>query len=170
MLHSGRVSLVLAIVQLALLPVTFISGFGPKSALQSFAPRGIISPVVLQSQQKPVVDKPSETLTEKQLDFTLGYLNKHHQDLLTEFAKAFSSVGVEEAKQNVWSGGSYVIENAEITDINKESLELKVAVQVRGKGESTEVVSVDLGKYPIVCSLALENIFGGIGNKRERNW
>lgn len=92
----------------------------------------------------------SSPLTEKQLDFTLGYLNKHHEDLLTEFARAFSSVGSEMAKANVWSGGSYAIESTEITAISTESLTLKVTVKLRGKDKAkVETVSVPLDSDPV---------------------
>ena len=92
--------------------------------------------------------KPDQFLTEKQVDFTLGYLNKHHSDLLAEFAKAFSSLGTEAAKKNAWSGGSYVIEKSEIVGINQKALELKITVQKRGESNPTiETVSMDLGTF-----------------------
>ena len=54
------------------------------------------------------------------------------------------------ATQNVWSGGSYVIESTEVTAISTESLELKVSVQLRGKSQAkVETVSVLLDADPI---------------------
>ena len=75
----------------------------------------------------------------------MGYLNKHHSDLLAEFAKAFSSVGTEMAKQNAWSGGSYIIDKCEITSISTQLLELQVTIQIRGNDKpKMEIVTVDL--------------------------
>lgn len=79
------------------------------------------------------------------MEFTMGYLNKHHNDLLIEFAKAFSSCGTDMATQNAWSGGSYVIESSEITKITTTSLELKVSIQLRSKEQAKiETVTIDL--------------------------
>ena len=78
-------------------------------------------------------------LTEKQLDFTLGYLNKHHKDVLAEFAKAFSDVGTAMAKANAFSGGSFVIESSKIVSIDTDSLELKVSIDRRGKKLHSEL-------------------------------
>jgi len=95
-------------------------------------------------------DGDDDQLTEKQLEFVLGYLNKHHKDLLTEFARAFSSVGVEMAKQNAWSGGSYVIEDAEITDVNRDELQLQVTIQKRGEAKpQIETVSFSVNADPV---------------------
>lgn len=108
--------------------------------------RQYLSPSSLEASKNYAIEDNPNVLTEKQLDFTLGYLNKHHSDLLQEFAKAFSSVGTEAAKKNVWSRGSYVIENSEITSIDTKSLELKVTIQKRGESKPTiETVVVDLG-------------------------
>jgi hypothetical protein len=85
-------------------------------------------------------------LTESQLDFTLGYLNKHHTDVLVAIADTFSELGVEKAKKNAWSGGSYKIESAKIVDINTEKMELDVSIQERGKDLREERVEVELGK------------------------
>lgn len=88
----------------------------------------------------------SSELSEKQLDFTLGYLNKHHSDFLIETAKAFSELGVEQVAANTFSGGSYIISEAEITSIDTKSLDLKVTIQ-RRTTTKIETVSVELGTY-----------------------
>ena len=58
------------------------------------------------------------TLNAEQLDFTMGYLNKHHRDVLTNFATAFTPLGVISAKKNGFSGGSYTIQDASIVNIH----------------------------------------------------
>jgi hypothetical protein len=98
------------------------------------------------SSPPSAAESPKNQLSEKQSDFTLGYLNKHHPGLLTEFAKAFSTVGAEQAKQNAWSGASYVIESSKIVAISPDKLDLEVVIQVRGKSAAlVKAVSVDLG-------------------------
>lgn len=78
----------------------------------------------------------------------MGYLNKHHEDALRAFAETFSELGVEQAKKNAWSGGSYKIESAKIVDINLQQFELEVSIQERVK-QSVKRVTVDLGKPKI---------------------
>lgn len=85
-------------------------------------------------------------LNEKQLDFILGYLNKHHQDLLTAFAETFSTIGIEKAKKNAWSGGSFKIESARIVGIDTTAMELDVSVVERNGVSRHERVMVELGK------------------------
>lgn len=85
------------------------------------------------------------TLDGKQLDFTLGYLNKHHPDLLIAFAETFSSLGIEKAKKNAWSGGSYKIEDAKIVHIDTMSMELDVTVVERSRSSRNERVTFELG-------------------------
>ena len=133
--------------------VSTATGFVPLAAKQFRARSSQLTPspslLASKSSSSAAVDK-SSPLTEKQIDFTLGYLNKHHEDLLADFAKAFSAVGSEMANANAWSGGSYVIENTEITAISTEELELKVTVQLRGKSSAKmETVSVQLDADPI---------------------
>ena len=80
----------------------------------------------------------------------MGYLNKHHQDVLTKFAETFSELGAKQVKRNAWSGGSYKIQSAKIISIdypNKE-FELQVEINERNKKELTvENVVVSLGKF-----------------------
>jgi hypothetical protein len=87
----------------------------------------------------------SKTLNDSQLDFTLGYLNKHHTDVLVAFVECFSELGVVKSKKNAWSGGSYKIESARIVDINTEMMKLDVSVQERGKDAREETVQIELG-------------------------
>ena len=85
-------------------------------------------------------------LNEKQLDFVLGYLNKHHGIFLSKLAETFSQVGVEKAKKNAWSGGSYQILSSTIINIDTASLELDVEIKERKGGLKVKRVTVDLGK------------------------
>jgi hypothetical protein len=86
-------------------------------------------------------------LDAQQLDFTMGYLNKHHGDTLRAFAETFSELGVEQAKRNAWSGGSYTIQASKMVNINVHQFELEVSIQLRNKKEPTiQRVVVDLGR------------------------
>lgn len=144
-----RVSTFCTLVTLA----STVTGFAPLAAKKFRTRSSELAPSLLlasQSSSSSSAADKSVPLTEKQIDFTLGYLNKHHEDLLTDFAKAFSAVGSEMANANAWSGGSYVIESTEITKISTEELELKVTVQLRGKSSAkVETVSVQLDADPI---------------------
>lgn len=88
-------------------------------------------------------------LEEKQLDFILGYLNKHHGNVFVSFAETFSMLGAEKAKKNAWSGGSYMILSATIVDINTESFELDVEIQERSKESTVKRVVIELDAMPI---------------------
>jgi hypothetical protein len=86
-------------------------------------------------------------LDAQQLDFAMGYLNKHHGDTLRAFAETFSELGVEQAKRNAWSGGSYTIQASKMVNINVQQFELEVSIQLRNKKEPTiQRVVVDLGR------------------------
>jgi hypothetical protein len=99
-----------------------------------------------------VAERECQFLDEKQLDFIMGYMNKHHGDLSTKLAENFSQIGVEKAKKNAWSGNSYQILSAKIVDINTKSFELDVEIQIRGSDESTvKRVPIDLGKCYCCC-------------------
>ena len=81
----------------------------------------------------------------KQADFTIGYLNKHHGDLLTSFAIAFSELGAEMAKRNRYSGGSYKILDATLIEVSPDTISLDVTVKEREKKEpSVERVECSL--------------------------
>ena len=80
----------------------------------------------------------------------MGYLNKHHTDVLTAFAETFSELGALQTKRNSYSGGSYKIVAAKIVSIDypTKQMELEVTVNERGKKEPTiQQVPVSLGKY-----------------------
>ncbi len=109
---------------------------------------------------KPATTKNSKILlNDSQIDFTMGYMNKHHGNVLIKFVEIFTQIGAEQLKKNAFSGGSYEILNAKLISIDyTESniasgtgvgiLTLEVNVQIRGKKEpTTEVVNVSLGKY-----------------------
>lgn len=99
-----------------------------------------------------VAERECRFLDEKQLDFIMGYMNKHHGDLFTKLAENFSQIGIEKAKKNAWSGNSYQILSAKIVDINTKSFELDVEIQIRGSDESTvKRFSIDLGKSYCCC-------------------
>jgi len=93
-----------------------------------------------------VIEYERRFLDEKQLDFFLGYLNKHQGDVLTKFAEIFSQLGVEKSKKNAWSGGSYKILSAKIVDIDTESFELDVEIKERGKDSKVKHVAIDFGE------------------------
>jgi hypothetical protein len=94
----------------------------------------LVSPAFLSASSS---DTAVKQLDEKQLDFTMGYLNKHHKDMLTTFADVYTDLGAEAAKRNAFSGGSFKIEEATIVGIDSECLELEVTVQDRSKNEPT---------------------------------
>ena len=86
------------------------------------------------------------TMNDKQLDFCMGYLNKHHTDLLILFAEVYSDLGRIKVKKNAFSGGSYKIDNAKIVNIDNDNIYLDVTINERGKVSNVEdqvVVSLD---------------------------
>lgn len=79
------------------------------------------------------------------MDFTRGYLNQHHGELLNRFAEAFTAIGEEQSRKNAFSGGSYKILSSKILFLDLEKMDLEVLVQIRGKAEpQVERVSVPL--------------------------
>jgi adenylate kinase len=91
-------------------------------------------------------DQKETGFTKESLDFTMGYLNKHHRDILTNFAIAFTPLGVIQKQKNALSGGSYSIEDATIVGIHKNYVELDVKVQIRNEKEpriERQTVSLD---------------------------
>mmetsp|Transcript_22374 Transcript_22374/g.52730 ORF Transcript_22374/g.52730 Transcript_22374/m.52730 type:complete len:625 (+) Transcript_22374:1626-3500(+) len=99
----------------------------------------------------------TKNLPPRQLDFVLGYLNKHHSDLLVSFAETFSELGKEKAKRNAWSGGSYTIQHASLVDIDTSKLVLDVIVEQRNQkqtsgddGRPTQRVEVELDAIPVI--------------------
>jgi Protein of unknown function (DUF2470) len=108
------------------------------------------TPQSTQESSSSSSSKPSFTLNDQQLDFTCGYLNKHHSDVLAAIAETFSRLGEIKSKRNSWSGGAYKIESAKLVDINTQSMELEVTVQERNKDAQMERVTVDLGKKSLL--------------------
>jgi len=91
-----------------------------------------------------------QTLDEKQIDFTRGYLNKHHGDFITAVAETFSELGVTKAKKNAFSGGSYAITDATLLDIDPEGTTLEIEASIKERKTSrVERVSVDLNASPL---------------------
>lgn len=90
------------------------------------------------------------TMSSKQMEFTLGYLNKHHGPMLRSFVLAFSKLGREQAKRNAISGGSYEVASAEIVGISADSISLNAKVQIRGESElRAESVTISLDADPV---------------------
>lgn len=79
------------------------------------------------------------------LDFTVQYLNEHHGSILLEFVETFSDLGRIQIQKNAYTSGSYEIQQANLTHINTQEMELEVAVRKRKK-ESIEHVKIDLGE------------------------
>jgi len=100
----------------------------------------------LKTTHKEIIVEQPKVLDEKQLDFVIGYLNKHHGRLLTKIAENFSQLGIEKKKKNAWSGGSFEIISSKIVNINTTSFELDVDLQERREGIKTKRVTIDLGK------------------------
>ena len=90
-----------------------------------------------------------QQLTPEQYDFVLGYLNQHHSDFLLRLAEVCSPLGAEMAKANVWSGGSFALDQARIVDINRQELQLQVVVMRRNQPDRTETVTISLNANPI---------------------
>ena len=97
-----------------------------------------------------VLDRERRSLDDKQQDFVLGYLNKHHGNLLIKFAETFSQLGVEKAKKNAWTGNAYNILSAKLVGIDTKAFELEVEIKERGDSTTTKTVEVDLGEYIFV--------------------
>lgn len=139
-----------------------------------------LSSVVLQSSSTGDDMDETETgsFTKESLDFAMGYLNKHHRDVLKSFAAAFTSLGVIQKKKNAFSGGSYKIEDAIIVAIHDSYIELDVTVKIRNEKESKierQKVSLDadpqvLGfkALPKVPSNFLDNQIDNFINKINR--
>lgn len=77
----------------------------------------------------------------------MGYLNKHHSDMLRAIVETFSELGQEQKKKNAWSGGSYQIEKATVVGIDAMSMALDATIQERGKQPTTRRVTIELGTY-----------------------
>ncbi|GKY92092.1 hypothetical protein MPSEU_000180600 [Mayamaea pseudoterrestris] len=88
-------------------------------------------------------------LEDSQVDFCRGYLNKHHADFLLKIVEFFSPLGAEMANANVWSGSSYILEDAKIIDLSCDQMHLQVNIVRRNKERTTETVLIDMNADPI---------------------
>jgi len=116
----------------------------------------------------------SSAFDTQSLDFTMGYLNKHHREVLTKFAIAFTPLGVLQAKKNAFSGGSFTIQDATVVDIwypkgppqqgdvscSSSYLELEVTVNIRGAKDpiQTEIQRVSLDAEPNIETRGFVNL------------
>lgn len=95
--------------------------------------------------------QPSVLFDEKKADFCRGYLNKHHSDVLCLFAEAYSEPGLEQQRRNSFSGGSYKIVNAQVTEVSPVCMELEVTIYDRSLPDpTTERVTIDLNSDVIL--------------------
>ena len=85
--------------------------------------------------------------------------------MLKEFVAVFTDIGVTQAKKNAFSGESFVIQNAKLTNIHYDNhvqqqgqqhpslyyLTLEATIQIRGaKHTNIETVNVDLNSEPLI--------------------
>lgn len=116
----------------------------------------LLSTVVAFSAPRPAATASSvsstdhtEYLNTEQLEFSIAYLNEHHQsDVLLPFVKAFSDLGTTSIKKNSWIGGSYQIIDASITDITQDELHLEASIK-QGEKIKTESVKIHLDSDPV---------------------
>lgn len=79
-----------------------------------------------------------------QLDFCKAYLNEHHKaDVLLPFTRAFSELGTTAIQKNMWRGGAFTIDNAEVSDIKSDSIFIRATIKDDGK-EKKETVEIKL--------------------------
>ena len=52
-------------------------------------------------------------------------------------------------KKNMWMGGSYIITDAQVTDITKDALEIEASIQEKGDKTSKEIVQISLDSDPV---------------------
>lgn len=76
-------------------------------------------------------------------------MNKHEGDALVSFAETFSELGKIKREKNAFTGGSYMIESAEITKIDQTEMTLQVVVK-QAKNLSTKEVSIPLDASPVI--------------------
>lgn len=126
-----------------------LSNFAKVSPLTSLDRNHKFNKMELRSGESDMGEKEAGCFNEDSLDFTMGYLNKHHRDLLTTFAITFTQLGVVQKQRNAMSGGSYQIQNATIVGIQKNHFELDVEVQIRSEKEPRiERQTVNLDAVP----------------------
>lgn len=81
-------------------------------------------------------------------DSITEYLNtNYYSDLLVTMAMAFTEIGTIAARKNAFSGGSYKVLNATISNIEDDTINLDVYVQIRSEKMPTLTkASFSLGK------------------------
>lgn len=102
-------------------------------------------------------------LDERQIDFTMGYMNKHYQGVLTKFVQVFTSLGTEQVKKNAFSGTSYEFCGAKLVGVDYRGhingndnndacndfgfLSLEATIQIRSeKQPNIEIIQISLGE------------------------
>jgi hypothetical protein len=105
------------------------------------------SPSSTSTSEEELVLAEGPYLDAKQLEFACGYLNSKHPEVIRLLVIAFTELGVTMKKKNAFSGGSYVVESATLTNIDQDKLSIEATVQIRGeKAPRIEQVTVGLGK------------------------
>ncbi|KAL3823836.1 hypothetical protein ACHAXA_004108 [Cyclostephanos tholiformis] len=85
-----------------------------------------------------------------QLEFCMAYLNEHHKsDVLLPFIRAFSELGPKSVQKNMWMGGSYSIEDAEITCITSDNIRIVATIR-EGRKTTNESVTIALDGDPVL--------------------
>jgi len=163
-----KISLEIIATSALFLPLS--GAFIPSSGLPALSSAGgmavpqheVLLPSYRRRRHRPLLLSAAASASgfdEKQKDFTIGYLNKHHGDLLTSFAIAFTELGAEMTKRNRFSGGSYKILDATLVDVSKDEITLDVTVKERVKKEPS-VERVD-------CSLDATVVKGAPGGFKD---
>ena len=127
------------------------------SAVVSFIPVSTSGVLLTRERTSLSLGSLPRLLEDDQIDFISGYLNKHHGDLLVAFAKVFTSLGHEEARRNAFSGGSYRIRKARVTNLPRQGnkLGLEVTITIRSQGDSIENVEMFFGEQNVASSPAV---------------
>ena len=89
-------------------------------------------------------------LSEGQRTFVMGYINQHHRSTFNiPMVTTFSPVGIEMAKANVWSGGSYMIVDAVLVDVSViRGMEWNVTIQRRSSLPQHQLVHMSVDAVP----------------------
>ena len=89
-------------------------------------------------------------LSEGQRTFVMGYINQHHRSTFNiPMVTTFSPVGIEMAKANVWSGGSYVIVDAVLVNVSViRGMEWNVTIQRRSSLPQHQLVHMSVDAVP----------------------
>ena len=89
-------------------------------------------------------------LSEGQRTFVMGYINQHHRSTFNiPMVTTFSPVGIEMAKANVWSGGSYTIVDAVLVNVSViRGMEWNVTIQRRSSVPQHQLVHMSVDAVP----------------------